>query len=284
MLLLFFLFETIKQIPKEASNHTKSELNKEIVPWGHDYIGIDKEIKNFKVKVAILDSGINSNHVDLKNKVAKSYNVIQNTNYIVDDFGHGTNIAGIITANHNSYGIIGVSQNVQIYDIKVLNAEGKGEIDDVLTGLLWAYENDVDIINISFGFSKHYSELQEMIDLLVSEGIIIVAASGNNLGQEADYPARYRNVISVGSIDKDGNVDILGAQGKIDVFAPGKDIFTTSMSGGYEKVRGTSFSTAYITGALVNGLSNGDINTSFDDDIFEQSMQYLRRIGLIKDK
>jgi hypothetical protein len=164
-----------------------------------------------------------------------------------------------------------------------LNAEGKGEIDEVLTALLWAYKNDVDIINISFGFSTNYSELQEMIDLLVSEGIIIVAASGNNLGQAVDYPARYPNVISVGSIDKDGNIDILSAQGKIDVFAPGKDILTTSMSGGYETVRGTSFSTAFITGALVNGLSNEDINTNFDDDIFKQSLKYLKKIGLIKD-
>lgn len=146
--------------------------------------------------------------------------------------------------------------------------------------MLWAYENNVDIINISFGFSKHYSALQEMIDLLVSEGIIIVAASGNNLGQEADYPARYPNVISVGSINKDSSIDILSAQGKVDVFAPGKEIFTTSMSGDYETVRGTSFSTAYITGTLVNGLSNGDINT---DDPFEQSIHYLNKLGLIKD-
>lgn len=281
MLLLFFLFESANEVPKEANNHNnKSKTNKEIVPWGQVYVGIDKEIKKDKIKVAILDSGINSNHSDLKNKVVKSYDVIQNIDSTTDDFGHGTNIAGIITANHNSHGIIGVSQNVQIYDIKVLNAEGKAEINDVLTALLWAYENNVDIINISFGFSKHYSALQEMIDLLVSEGIIIVAASGNNLGQEADYPARYPNVISVGSINKDSSIDILSAQGKVDVFAPGKEIFTTSMSGDYETVRGTSFSTAYITGTLVNGLSNGDINT---DDPFEQSIHYLNKLGLIKD-
>lgn len=281
MLLLFFLFESANEVPKEANNHNnKSKTNKEIVPWGQVYVGIDKEIKKDKIKVAILDSGINSNHSDLKNKVVKSYDVIQNIDSTTDVFGHGTNIAGIITANHNSHGIIGVSQNVQIYDIKVLNAEGKAEINDVLTALLWAYENNVDIINISFGFSKHYSALQEMIDLLVSEGIIIVAASGNNLGQEADYPARYPNVISVGSINKDSSIDILSAQGKVDVFAPGKEIFTTSMSGDYETVRGTSFSTAYITGTLVNGLSNGDINT---DDPFEQSIHYLNKLGLIKD-
>ncbi|WP_182917196.1 S8 family serine peptidase [Bacillus sp. PK3_68] len=210
-------------MPEEANNHNdNSKTNKEVIPWGQAYVGIDKEIRNSKVKVAILDSGINSNHSDLKNKVTKSYNVIRSTNSTSDDFGHGTNIAGIITANHNSHGIIGVSPNVEIYDIKVLNAEGKGEIDDVLTALLWAYKNDVDIINISFGFSTNYSELQEMIDLLVSEGIIIVAASGNNLGQEVDYPARYPNVISVGSIDKDGNIDTLSAQGKIDVLLQGK--------------------------------------------------------------
>lgn len=260
----------------------ENEANKENIPWGQNYVGISTEVKKRKIKVAIIDSGINSQHSELTNKVIKSYNVIQSTEFTSDDFNHGTKIAGIITANKNSRGIIGISQNVEIFDVQVLNSEGKANIEDVSKALLWSSKNDVDIINISFGFSKHNPELQETIDLLVSKGIIIVSAAGNNLGQEADYPAKYPNVLSVGSIDKDGNVDVLSAQGKIDVFAPGKDILTTSSSGGYETVRGTSFSAAYITGTLVTALSNDEIKRNIDEEVTKQSIDYLTKIGLIE--
>lgn len=116
-----------------------------------------------------------------------------------------------------------------------------------------------------------------MINTLLSENIIIVASAGNNIGQEVDYPAKYTNVISVGSIDENGEIDILGSQGKIDVYAPGKNIVTTSKNGKYETVRGTSFSAAYVTGILANGISNGMINKNTNNEnIIQQSINYLK--------
>ncbi|MEH7768885.1 S8 family serine peptidase, partial [Bacillus sp. JR_15] len=230
------------------------------------------------MKVAVIDSGIFSEHEDLEGKVVESFNAINATDNIVDDYGHGTNIAGILTANQNSIGMIGVSQDIELFDVKVLNSEGKGEIDDILRGLMWAYEKEVDIINISFGFSKSYIELEETINTLTSEGIIVIASAGNRLGQEVDFPAKYPNVISVGSMNETGEVDVLSSSGKIDVFGPGTNIYTTNKDGTYETVRGTSFATAFITGAVAKGMLNEKIERSKNS--FDESLSYLEETGL----
>lgn len=275
--LVLMILLLINIIDDKKQNIKEPLIGKQVIGWGQKYVGYDNTIRDSKVKVAILDSGININHDDLQKKVVNSYNVIDGSNLIRDDFGHGTNIAGIITANDNDIGIIGISQNIEIYDIKVLDDKGIGKVEDVIKGLQWALNNDVDIINISFGFIKNYPELQYMINTLLSKNIIIVASAGNNIGQEVDYPARYTNVISVGSIDENGEIDILGSQGKIDIYAPGKNIVTTSKNGKYETVRGTSFSAAYVTGILAKAISNGmiDKKTNNQNNI-QQSMKYLK--------
>lgn len=233
---------------------------KQVIGWGSNYIGYDTLVRNKKIKVAILDSGINKEHEDLQKKVVKSFNAVNKTKPTQDDFGHGTNVAGIITANDNGVGIVGISQNVEIYDVKVLDSKGVGEVDDVIEGLRWALSNNVDIINISFGFIKDYPELKKMINILLSEHKIVIASAGNNIGGEVDFPARYTGVISVGSINVNGTIDALASEGKIDAYALGSEIITTSRNGNYETVRGTSFSAAYVTGALAKVISSKEIN------------------------
>ncbi|MED4129741.1 S8 family peptidase [Shouchella miscanthi] len=230
------------------------------------------------MKVAVLDSGILSTHEELNGKISKSFNAINSSEEIVDDYGHGTNIAGILSAKKNGIGIIGINQDISLLDVKVLDSEGNGEINDIIQGLIWAYDNDVDIINMSFGFSNNYIELEETINFLTSEGIIIIAAAGNRLGQEVDFPARYPNVISVGSIKESGEVDVLSSSGKIDAFGPGTNIYTTDKNGGYETVRGTSFATAFITGAIARGIIEKEINQS--DNPLDESLDYLKKMGL----
>lgn len=233
---------------------------KQVIGWGSNYIGYDTLVRNKKIKVAILDSGINREHEDLQKKVVKSFNAVNKTKPTQDDFGHGTNVAGIITANDNGVGIVGISQNVEIYDVKVLDSKGVGEVDVVVEGLRWALSNNVDIVNISFGFIKDYPELKKMINMLLSEHKIVIASAGNNIGGEVDFPARYAGVISVGSINVNGKIDALASEGKIDAYAPGSEIITTSRNGNYETVRGTSFSAAYVTGALAKVISSKEIN------------------------
>lgn len=260
ILIALVIILMINTISRDKTIDENPLTEKQVIGWGSNYIGYDTAVRKKKIKVAILDSGINREHEDLQNKVVKSFNAVNKTKPTQDDFGHGTNVAGIITANDNDVGIVGISQNVEIYDVKVLDSQGVGEVKDVIEGLRWALSNNVDIVNISFGFIKDYPELKKMINILLSEHKIVIASAGNNIGGKVDFPAGYTGVISVGSINLNGKVDALASEGKIDAYAPGNEIITTSRNGNYETVRGTSFSAAYVTGALAKGISSKEIN------------------------
>ncbi|NMH69095.1 S8 family serine peptidase [Bacillus sp. RO3] len=260
------------------TTNTNMYYNNQLIPWGQKRIGLDTEIRDIKIKVAILDSGIQKDHEDLKQKIVKTYNAIEPSTPVEDEYGHGTNIAGIITANDNEAGIVGISQNVEIYDIKVLDKDGRGQLDNVIDGMKWAADQNVDIINISFGFIKNYPELENQINFLLKKNIVVVASAGNNAGLQSDYPARYKNVISVGSMVQDGSIDVLSSRGKVEVYAPGKDIYTTHNDGEYKWVRGSSLSTAYVTGQLAKAISSGEIkDKKHNPFLVEDCFDYLRK-------
>lgn len=229
-------------------------LNKQVSPWGQDLMGVDNEIKKEKIKVAILDSGINDNHEDLDGKVVKKYNTLNNSNKTRDDFNHGTAIAGIITANDNDKGVIGLDQNIEIYDVKVLDQEGHGSIEQLVKGIKWSITQNVDIINLSLGFQSDSTDLREVIKEAVSSGIIVIAAAGNTFNLGMDYPAQYDDVISVNAIDSELGLIDAAALGKTDFVAPGEEILSTNADGKYSLYSGTSFAAAYVTGALSNWL------------------------------
>ncbi|WP_180242418.1 S8 family serine peptidase [Bacillus sp. AFS029533] len=232
---------------------TNEELkNKQVTPWGVRLIG--QTSKNEKViKVAILDSGVDKEHPDLKGKIIKEFNATNLPN--TDKLGHGTAIAGILTANDNDIGIVGVRKNIEIYSAKVMRDNGKIYKQDFIKGFEWAILNDVDIINISLGFSKEFPELKELVKRSIERGIILVAASGNNYGENASYPAKYKEVISVGMINQRLKPLKQSVIGKIDFVAPGENILSTNNQKLYSYYTGASFSTAFITGVVAEYLS-----------------------------
>ncbi|CAM5363880.1 Peptidase S8/S53 domain-containing protein OS=Lysinibacillus sphaericus OX=1421 GN=LS41612_13265 PE=3 SV=1 [Lysinibacillus sphaericus] len=122
-------------------------------------------------------------------------------------------------------GFSGIAKdNVEIYNVKVLNTKGKSDFQTVINGIEWSIKNDVDIINISFGFETNNLEFEKVIKKALAEGIIIVAASGNTLGLRVDYPAKYEGVISVSALKPDFTSYSYSGKGKIDYAAPGKNI------------------------------------------------------------
>ncbi|MGR5984450.1 S8 family peptidase [Bacillus cytotoxicus] len=235
------------------------------VTWGRKAV-IENGFTHIQntIKVAILDSGIYKEHEDLKGKIVKEFNTINLNNPIIDETGHGTAIAGIIAAENNTLGILGVAPNVQLYDVKVLDNQGKGEVNHLIEGIRWCIEQRVNILNISFGLQSETPELKKAIDEAVDSGIIVVAASGNTYGLGVDYPAKYENVISISSVNKEFKRASSSAKGKIDFAAPGVDILSTNQDGGYSIYSGTSFATAFATGVISVLLAESDNMLNLD--------------------
>jgi subtilisin family serine protease len=238
------------------------------------------ENKSPNVKIAILDSGINSQLDILKGKVKESYNAIDDAIFTKDEFGHGTMIASIIASNPNPHTIIGVNPNVELYDVQVLNNKGTGKIEHIVKGINWSIEKNVDIINLSFGFSKDDPRLRKVINLALSKNIIIVASAGNTLGLSTDFPAKYDGVYSISAIDKDLNRYKLAAKGKIDYVTPGVNVPVINHMGERIIESGTSFATAYATGIMSLGLADTNIEITTKDlhnkDIFGEGLLQIQ--------
>lgn len=163
-----------------------------------------KDVTGKGVKIAIADSGV-AGHSDLK--IVDQHIVNDNVSNLTDNNGHGTHVAGIVGAADNGSGAIGVAPNVQMYSIKLDDDEGKLYASDMLNGLRWALENNIDIYNASFGNSLNSPIYQAAIDAAYEKGLMIVAATGNESEGKVGFPAAYDNVIAVGSIGSNGTLE-----------------------------------------------------------------------------
>ncbi|GIN89426.1 hypothetical protein J22TS1_04770 [Siminovitchia terrae] len=247
---------------KKSDYELLKEVKGQVVPWGIHSLGVEKLQKHSqtadKVKVAILDSGINTKHKDLHGKVVAEYNAVNPGEPVNDDNGHGTAIAGVIAANDNQHGIKGIAPNIEIYSVKVLDNNGKGDTESLIRGIHWCIEKKVEVINISFGTKSDLTDLRESIESAINAGIIVVAASGNNYGLQVDYPAAYSEVISVTAINKDYKPASFSPTGKIDFSMPGVEILTTTRDGVYGQYSGTSFAAAHMSGVISLILENAE--------------------------
>ncbi len=239
--------------------------------WAIDHIKTkkahDKNITGRDVKIAIIDTGIDYNHLELKANYSGGYNFVKNEKATDDPFddswnSHGTHIAGIIAAKMDGIGIVGVAPNASLYAVKVLDSSGFGTISDVVAGIQWAIDNKMDIANISItGISSDI--LRTACDEGEKAGLLIVAAAGNTYGEPALYPASFDSVISVGGTDDMDNLGAYSAQDPtIELVAPGFNIKSTSKDSEYSVLSGTSQSTAFVSGVAALIISSGvdDIN------------------------
>ncbi len=241
-----------------------SSENTQTIPWGVERIGAPEawgRTKGEDVKVAVIDTGIDKNHPDLK--VAGGYSVSAlggKSNDWNDTHGHGTHVAGIIAALDNDIGVVGVAPEVELYAVKVMDESGRGSLSGILEGFQWAIENKIGVINISLTSDKPVPALEECIRAARAAGILTVVAGGNS-GPEEDtlrYPANYEDAIAVVAMDANDMVADLSSRGKgLDLVAPGIEIRSTGLSGGYENQSGTSMAAAHVTGAVALLLGSG---------------------------
>lgn len=200
-----------------------------------------------KIKIAIIDSGVNYS-TDLNVVVRKNFIQNNECNIMYEDpSGHGTAIAGIIAALDNEEGITGINPNVEIYSARVLDAKLEAPISRVVDAIEWAIEQDVDIINMSFGIEKNVVELEQAIEKAYDKGIMMVAAVGN--GSTIAYPAAYDEVIAVGAVDENGLPVQKSACGEgLELMAPGENIISSGIFGGVCGVSGTSMAVPHVVG------------------------------------
>ncbi|UED82060.1 S8 family serine peptidase [Lysinibacillus sp. CD3-6] len=254
----------------------KLDNNSSDLSWSEKIVGFDKNEYDIPVKIAILDSGINKEHSDLQDVDFIEYNAISKKKEKVhDDYGHGTAIAGIIAAKGGK--VKGILANPIIYDVKVINENGEAKLDTVIEGINWSIKNEVDIINISFGFINDRKDLKIAIEEAIKSGIIIIAAAGNTMGISVDYPAKYDGVLSIASLDENLKIDSYSAIDKVDYSAPGVDILSTNKDGDYELFSGTSFATAYATGIIASILKQENIEEK--KDLLDVIGNYIVNIG-----
>lgn len=196
------------------------------------------------MKIAILDSGIFP-HVDFREKIlnGKNFTTEGNSQNTIDNFGHGTHIAGVIHS---------LEPRAELLAIKVLNRYGKGDIDDITEGIYYAISCNVEIINIAVSFEDEDKEIEKAIQLAKEKNIVVVCASGNN--KKIEYPAMYG--LSVGSLDHNGNISEFCSK-DCDIYAVGENIKSEYINNSFETLTGTSMATAKVTGYLAKELLEG---------------------------
>lgn len=246
--------------------------------WGVSRIGGNYAaatgITGAGIKVAILDSGIDYNHPDLKDNYKGGYNFAYDNNDPFDDgyISHGTHIAGIIGARNNGTGVVGVAPEVSLYAVKVLGGMVMGDLSDILAGMEWAISNKMDVINMSIGAPIDSAAFKDVCDRAYQAGIIVVAASGNTKSNSIEFPAAYDSVIAVSSTNQDDSFSSFSNYApKNELSAPGAAITSTMRGGGYGSMNGTSQSAAHVTGAaailLAKGVADGNNDGRRADDV-----------------
>jgi len=178
----------------------------------------------------------------------------------MDDYpsGHGTQIAGIIAAEHNNVtGISGVSPGVRIMNLRAGTASGYLEEDDVARAVLYALDNGVRILNMSFGDVVLSRFLKDVITYAYSKGMIIVASAGNEATDRIHYPSGLSETISVGASNENDQIAGFSNYGNtIDLLAPGTNMLSTAPGNRYNSVQGTSFSAPVVSAVCGLILSN----------------------------
>ena len=248
------------------------------------------------VVVAVIDTGVDYTHEDLKDNIWVNTKEIpgngiddDGNGYIddvygvdletgrdsgMDDNGHGTHVAGIIAAANNHIGVVGLAYNVKLMPIKAGMASGFFNQSQIAKGILYAYNNGADVINMSFGGSASTIAVQDALETAYTRCVLVAAAGNDGAPNEGllarpTYPAALSYVMGVMSVDIRGvesgftNYDVAAYNSvEYEVYAPGSQILSTIPGNRYATWSGTSMAAPYVSAmAALLRSSYPDTNT-----------------------
>ncbi|MCK4965729.1 S8 family peptidase, partial [bacterium] len=239
----------------------------EELPWGVDRIDaelVHPENKGTGVPVAVIDTGIDSDHPDLAGNYNGGYDFVNGDNDPNDDEGHGTHVAGTIAAEDNDEGVIGAAPEASLYALKVLDSNGSGYYSDIIAALDWCVSNNISVANMSLGGGFRSRALEQACKSAYNAGVLLVAAAGNENSRSVLYPAEYNSVIAVAATDESDSRAWFSNYGSaIELAAPGVNILSTALGGGYVSGNGTSMSTPHVSGTAALVYASG-VSKNFD--------------------
>jgi subtilisin family serine protease len=260
-----------EDVPDLGGNNWGADMINAPTAWNKGYTGKG-------VIVAVIDTGVDFNHEDLKNNIwintkeiagngidddgngyiddVRGWNFDNDNNNVLDNNGHGTHVSGTIAAENNGIGVVGIAYNSQIMSVKVLDANGSGSYSNITKGIYYAVDNGAKVINLSLGGNSSNDSLKSAIEYASSKDVIVVMAAGNNGESIPSYPARYayNSGIAVGAVDQNNNLadfsNRSGSQEIAYVTAPGVNVYSTVPNNQYANYSGTSMAAPHIVGVV----------------------------------
>ena len=277
-------FAKDKNIEYAEEDHVAKSLETPNDPYFSKQWGLDKinapsawntTHGSGSVDIAVVDTGIDGNHLDLSSKIVSSADCTIFASCIevspADDNGHGTHVAGIAGAlTNNGIGIAGTGYDTSLISVKVLDSSGSGFYSWVANGIIWAADHGARVINLSLGGTSPSVTLLNAINYAWNKGAVIVAAAGNSNSSQRLYPAYYSNSIATAATDTNDKKASFSSYGSwVDVAAPGVSIFSTYNNGDYATLSGTSMATPFVSGVagLVFGKNPAWTNTQVRNKI-----------------
>lgn len=240
--------------------------------------------------VAIVDTGVDVAHPDLQNNLIPGYNAITGRTGLTvsqDNNGHGTHVAGIVSAERDGSGIIGVAYEAKIMPIKAMDRHGEGNDDVIADGIVWAADQGANIINLSIGTDAQAKILNEAIQYAHDQGCLIIAAGGNKEEKSnfntITYPAADPQVLAVTATDKEDQLASFSLTGpNASLAAPGTHVVSDFWQDGssYALSEGTSMASPFVAGvAALVWSQHPDFSATQVRQVLEDSALDLGTVG-----
>lgn len=301
----------VEQVFNDAQSASQSNQTTGYQVLKHNIPEVWQESAGQGVTVCVIDTGCHVKHNDLKDVIPASRNLTIDRSPVkhltelhtavrqlpmhprpkrlvrnllnkkrqeiwgeVDDGnGHGTHVTGIIAAQNNAHGIVGIAPAAKVIVVKALDDNGSGSYHNIAQAIAWARRQKADIINMSLGGYHNDPALRYQIKRAYAENIPVICAAGNDGDQsKLIYPARYSETISIGALDENNDRAWWSQTGpNLDFVAPGVSILSTYPKNRYASMSGTSMATPWVAGVVALMISkhrlhggNTPINTVED--------------------